>query len=236
MPLTPPPSVVVPFGADALPPYITPVIPIESQISVEGGRASYETGFPPLCMTPKVEGGIPPFGADANGILYALSAQIAWLAAGAPSVWNEDVVTEVGGYPEGAILRNATDPSSFWYSLVDDNTNDPDSDPTDWVGFSPMSAPTGVQNEVIGNTPDDVALEPGVGFVDLDPTAGAGEVTDFTGGFDGQIIVVSNVHATNPVTIATGSGIRMSDPLTLLQYNSVSLRFSASLNVWVPMS
>lgn len=236
MPLTPPPSVVIPFGAAAAEPYITPVIPLESQISIEGGRASYETGFPPLCMTPKVEGGIPPFGADMNGILYALSAQVAWLAAGGPMPWNEDVVTEAGGYPEGAIVRSAADPTQFWYSLVDDNINDPDADSTGWLGFTPLGNPTGLQQEVIGAGPGAVALDAGAGFVDLNPTSGPATVTDFTGGFNGQIITVTNVHASNSVTIEAGATIRLSNDLGLLQNDSISLRFSTALNTWVPLA
>ena len=48
-------------------------IPVPSQISVTPGAASYTDGFPPLTMTPKASGGVPPFGQDMNGILYAIT-------------------------------------------------------------------------------------------------------------------------------------------------------------------
>ena len=48
-------------------------IPNASQIAITPGAASYNDGFPPLTRTPVAAGGVPPFGEDMNGILYAMS-------------------------------------------------------------------------------------------------------------------------------------------------------------------
>lgn len=112
-------------------------IPIPSQIGVTAGLASYTTGFPPLTMTPVVAGGVPPYGADFNGILNAITAAVRWSNAGGMYAYDSTFSTAVGGYPKGAILaRSGFD--GFWVSTTENNTTNPDAAGAGWSMLSPQ--------------------------------------------------------------------------------------------------
>lgn len=100
-------------------------IPVTSQIGIVNGRASYTDGFPPLTRTPVIAGGVPPFGTDMNGVLFAITAIQQWQTAGGSFKFDSAWSTANGGYPKGAILTNAQN-DGFWISLVENNTTDPD--------------------------------------------------------------------------------------------------------------
>lgn len=114
-----------PFGEDASAPYIR-TVPVASQIGINDGYASFETGFVPLNMTPKSAGGVPPFGQDMNGVLLAISRWSRWQGCGAPVPWNADFAIAISGYPEGATVEVEDLPGHAWVSLVDDNASDPE--------------------------------------------------------------------------------------------------------------
>ena len=46
------------------------------------GTASYQTGFTSVNMEPIASGGVPPFGADFNGILKAATTAQIWQQSG----------------------------------------------------------------------------------------------------------------------------------------------------------
>jgi hypothetical protein len=242
MPLPYPVSLTVPFGRDAIAPYIR-VVPVASQIGIENGAASWVTGFVPLNMTLKTAGGVAPFGNDMNGVLNYITQNLAWLAAGGRFQFNADVVTYSDGYAEGAILQSAADPSIFFYNTVEDNVNDPDSDPTDWVAFNPLSNPYGRQLAVVAaGSVTDFALDSGAGVLDLNPTTGACDFGGVAGGFDGQLLTITNINASNPINIlpfdggsSAGNQFRLSDTFSLLQYQSMTFRKSAAAGFWVPL-
>lgn len=106
-------------------------IPVASQIGVTPGLASFTDGFPPLTMTPLAAGGVPPYGADFNGILNFLSSAVRWAQAGAGYGYDAAFSAAVGGYPKGAILLNAAG-TGFWLSTVDNNTTNPDASGAGW--------------------------------------------------------------------------------------------------------
>lgn len=111
-------------------------IPVASQIGVEGGRASYTDGFPPLTRTPIAAGGIPPFGTDFNGVLNDITSAIRWAQAGGGYGYDSTFSSGVSGYPVGARLANSTG-DGYWLNTVDGNTNNPEtaaaSPLTGWV-------------------------------------------------------------------------------------------------------
>lgn len=109
-------------------------IPIDSQIGIEDGRASYTDGFPPLTRTPLAAGGKPPFGTDMNGILYAITVIQRWQSAGGLFKYDADFSTAIGGYPKGALLLKV-DGSGYWQNTVENNTANPDSSGAGWVAF-----------------------------------------------------------------------------------------------------
>lgn len=232
-----PPPIVEAFGTNG----DYTIIPVPSQTGVSPELASFNDGFPVATRTPRTSGGIPPRGLDMNGILFMSTAHIAWIAAGNSYVWNADVVSLLGGYNLGAIVRSAVDPSQFFYSTVTDNINDPDDDPTGWALFSPLSSPYGLQVAVPPAGPsDDYPLTAGAGFLDFNPTGGSATISGITAGTNGQTLTITNVHPTNSITLlalnggsAAANQMRMPADITLLQYSSVNMRYSSSLGLWV---
>lgn len=110
------------------------IIPVASQIGVTPGAASFIDGFPPLTMTPLAAGGVPPYGADFNGILNFLSAAVRWAQAGGRYTFDVSFVADVGGYPKGSILAAASGNGS-WLNLVDNNTTNPDAGGANWISL-----------------------------------------------------------------------------------------------------
>lgn len=127
-----PPTIVSPFGINAAGGTLNNI----PQTQPAPGVASYDKGFPPETMIELNAGGIAPQGQDFNGILYALSAWVAYQAAGQTPRYTAAVSTYIGGYPMGTILQS-TDGISQWKSLVGNNTTDPDSGgAANWLLYS----------------------------------------------------------------------------------------------------
>lgn len=123
-------------------------IPVASQISITPGAASYTDGFPPLTFLPLASGGIPPDGADVNGVLNAITAIQQWQSAGGQFTYNAAFSTAIGGYPAGAILMSS-DGLTEWLNLADNNTTDPDgASSANWapVASYGITAVTGLTN------------------------------------------------------------------------------------------
>lgn len=202
------------------------------------GKAAFDVGFPPRTRMSPSTGGIPPSGLDQNGILFALSNNLAWIAAGGSYAWSAAYVAAWTGYPIGAILRSSANPLLYWYNTAANNALNPDVDPTGWLQFSILSGPTGVQTAVLaaGNIASFAVTNAGVAFVDLNPSAGNSTIQALTDGAPGQQVVFTNVHAANSVTINAAASIRLPDNIVLpVQYSSITLKFSAALDLWVPV-
>lgn len=105
-------------------------VPITGDSS--GGRATYDTGFPPVTRIPIVAGGIPPFGTDFNGVLYDLSQAIQYVQSGVTFPFNQDFATAIGGYEIGAIVSDSSDKSLLWINGTASNT----AFPTGWTQFA----------------------------------------------------------------------------------------------------
>lgn len=135
----------VPFanGADAT---HKRVIPTPSQTATAtDAPASFTTGFPPLTFLNKAAGGIPPNGADENGIHNFTTAWTRWLAAGGSIVpFDASFSSSVGGYPKGAIVASSTF-GKFWLSTVDGNLTNPDGGGAGWRQFSTSGGLINVQ-------------------------------------------------------------------------------------------
>lgn len=117
----------IPFASAAGPTYIRTIPTNAVTPSATDAPASLQTGFPPETFTPESSGGVPPNGADMNGILNQLSAWARWSAAGGAAVFNSDFATAIGGYPRGARLASTASAGVEWISTADGNTTDPDS-------------------------------------------------------------------------------------------------------------
>jgi hypothetical protein len=135
-----PTKIPLPFANSAGAGYIT-AIPVTSQIGIVDGRASLHDGFPPLNFTAISSGGIPPFGADVNGILFESTAILQWQQAGGFFPYDSAFSAYVGGYPKGAVIQAAAF-AGFWTSTSENNTTNPD---TGGAGWTP-TAFTGLQS------------------------------------------------------------------------------------------
>lgn len=112
------------WGSGAGAGFITTPIP---QTAQPNGRASLVTGFSTLNFNPLASGGIPPWGADFNGILYEITAWLQWAQAGGiPMKYDSTFASAVGGYPQFALLQSS-DGTHYWLSQVDNNLVNPDS-------------------------------------------------------------------------------------------------------------
>ena len=110
-------------------------IPVASQIGVVNGKASLTDGFPPLTFQAISAGGIPPFGADFNGILNEITAIQQWQNAGGFFPYDSAFSTAVGGYPKGAILQSANF-AGLWVSTAENNTTNPDTGGAGWTSLA----------------------------------------------------------------------------------------------------
>ena len=142
-----PAKIPLPFAYAAGPSYKN-TIPTASQIGITNGKASLTDGFPPLTFQGISSGGVPPFGADFNGILNEITAIQQWQQAGGFFPYDSAFSTAVGGYPKGAIVESSLG-TGFWVSNVENNTANPDvSGSTGWSAL----VFHGVQAFVISST------------------------------------------------------------------------------------
>lgn len=135
-----PTRVAIPFANGAGASYIRPV-PVNSQIGVTPGAASFTDGFTPDTFTPLGGGGAYVNGEDMNGILNHATNWTRWATAGGPAVFNSAFAVALGGYPRGAVLVSNTMTGREWFNTVDGNVTDPDgAEPVGWVSAQPVAA------------------------------------------------------------------------------------------------
>lgn len=134
MSITIPTKIPVPFGYAAGAGEITTPIPTASQIGVVNGRASLHDGFPPLTFTPLSTGGVPPFGADFNGILNEITSITQWQQAGGFFPYDPTFSSAISGYPIGAVIQ-AANYQGFWLNTTNGNTTNPDTGGAGWTSL-----------------------------------------------------------------------------------------------------
>ncbi|EKC2491391.1 tail fiber protein [Salmonella enterica] len=106
-----------------------------TQQTKESGNAAYDSGFPPVTMTPISAGGIPPHGKDFNGLMHDITAAIRYVQAGGLYTYNADFAGGIGGYAKDAILAGVST-TAVWLNTIDDNLTDPEgADSAGWVNL-----------------------------------------------------------------------------------------------------
>lgn len=121
----------IPFAALAVPPFIRDIPEISTGVP---GEASLNEGFPEETFDPIASGGVPPAGADFNGLFNQITAWSRWQAAGGGIVpWNSTYSTAIGGYFNGAVVMSATTVGLAWFSTVDNNVTNPDTGGAGWI-------------------------------------------------------------------------------------------------------
>lgn len=100
------------------------------------GAASLEAGFPPADATPQSAGGVPPSITDFNGILNQVTAWLQWQSAGVFNPFDSAFVSDLGGYPKGAVVLSSVTDGLMFFNTVDDNTTDPEgTSPANWLSY-----------------------------------------------------------------------------------------------------
>ncbi|EJF5652716.1 tail fiber protein [Salmonella enterica] len=106
-----------------------------TQQTKESGNAAYDSGFPPVTMTPISAGGIPPHGKDFNGLMHDITAAIRYVQAGGLYTYNADFAGAIGGYAKDAILAGVAT-TAVWLNTIDDNLTDPEgADSAGWINL-----------------------------------------------------------------------------------------------------
>ena len=82
-------------------------IPLTASGVTLPNNASFDVGFPSVTMLPIPSGGLPPVGADFNGIFKLITALNNFQSAGGLFPYDSGFSTSVGGYPKGAVLLQA---------------------------------------------------------------------------------------------------------------------------------
>lgn len=122
-------------------------------------RASQSAGFPPLTMQPPESGGVPPQGEDFNGGMNQVARFVWWALAGGAIPFDNTWATNaaINGYPQGAVIA-AADLLGEWFSTADNNTNNPDTNGTNWVpGYAYGATPVALTNANVTLTPAQAA-------------------------------------------------------------------------------
>lgn len=116
------------------------------------GRADIQTGFPKETMVSVMNGGVPPWGKDHNGILNRITQDLQWTQAGGFPVYDKDLCEAISGYPAGVILQTSdtSKPWVLWQNTIDGNINNPDNNKINisqtqngWVRYPVISGAEG---------------------------------------------------------------------------------------------
>lgn len=223
------------FAVNAGASYITKPFPVASQIPTDPGSASLNDGFTPLNMTPVTMGGIPPSGADMNGILYQISSILAAINQGLVAfVYDATFQTAIGGYPHGAMLQQAANPLAFWISTVAANATDPDTGGAGWLSTVPLYSSAALSG------PNNVVL-PGVSDYVIDVSTSGGNVnyTGFVAQRDGQRLKLRNTGANLLTVNAMNAGSSAANRVSAVadvsteQYGSIGLQYSTGAGLWI---
>lgn len=198
------------------------------------GRAGYDHGFPPINMQPKEAGGIPPRGEDMNGVIYDVTLAISYIQSGKSFPFNSDFATAIGGYPVGAVVSDASNPT-LWFNGVSNNsafpvgwTNFSFSDPTETVRGAPFVSTQAEVNNGVDDTKVVTSKKLRNGFSFSSATNGHIALPSWMGGMIFQWGVIVITPNTTPVGGAYQTVVNSSYPLAFP--NGASLTFGGLLD------
>jgi hypothetical protein len=110
--------------------------------SVGGTTPSWQQGWTSPFALPGGSGGVPPSIQVENTLENFLSAGLQYEQMGGGTFFNSTLATNMGGYPQGAVVQSASTLGLFWLNQVDNNSNNPDVYSTGWQPIGSMSRTT----------------------------------------------------------------------------------------------
>lgn len=186
-----------------------PVNTIPLTTNPTSGGASYQTGFTSVNMEPIASGGVPPYGADVNGLFQNQTKAQIWQQAGYMYPFDATFAgnANIGGYPAGSVLMMGSG-KGLWLNQSDNNTASPDTTGSaGWLGLA--AAGTSTINTTGGTTtPDPSALGVTTLLVTGALTSNATLVLPLIGGV--RWIVVNNTTGAFTLTVQGSSGTGVS--------------------------
>lgn len=161
-------------------------------------EATWETGFPPVTMIRKEDGGLPPTGLDFNGIFHDISSNVVFACMGGQYKFDAEYANEIGGYPKGAILLNNQENMQY-ISNVDNNK----------VNFNTANASTLTAWSIISIADIDKLLAQKI------------DNADFSSALNQKANVSTNINAGNGLTgggdLTTSRTLSLGTPSTISQ-------------------
>lgn len=214
-------------GAGAGPVNTVPLTP-----GATPGTASYQTGFTSVNMEPTASGGVPPFGADFNGLFQDATKVRIWQQAG--YTWTFDSAfaadANIGGYPAGSVLLMGTG-KGLWINQADNNSQSPDATGSSgWLGL-PAAGTYPINTTGGTTTPDPSALGVTTLLVTGALTSNATIVLPLSAG--SRWIVQNNTTGSYTLTVsgATGTGVGITQGSALTVFTDGTNYFAASANL-----
>jgi len=133
---TPPVKIYTAFAQNATAGYITAV----PQTTAVPGAFSWSVGSGPETFIPPGSGGTAPLGDYFNGLMFQVTDNLRWVQAGGWFKYDATFATNIGGYPNQAIILK-DDASGFYVSTVDNNTSNPNTGGANWTVMTPNTYP-----------------------------------------------------------------------------------------------
>lgn len=107
--------------------------------TLNGGKASFVVGFPPITRIALSSGGKPPQGQDFNGIFYESFLRHQWNQAGGGYPFDSAYAAAIGGYPKGAVVPFST-LDGLWLNTLNSNNGTPENTGGVASGWVPVSS------------------------------------------------------------------------------------------------
>jgi len=196
------------------------------------GTASYQTGFTAVNMEPIASGGVPPFGADFNGVFQAATTAQIWQQSGYMYSFDSGFASNanIGGYPAGSVLLMGNG-KGFWLNQTDNNTASPDTTGSaGWLGLPAVGAYT-IATTGGTTTPDPSVLGVTTLLVSGALTSNATIVLPLAAG--SRWIIANNTTGSFTLTVqgATGAGVAITQGSALTVFTDGTAYYAASANI-----
>jgi hypothetical protein len=196
------------------------------------GPVSYQTGFTSVNMEPIASGGVPPFGADFNGVFKDETIARIWQQSGYTYAFDSGFASNanIGGYPAGSALLMGSG-KGLWINQTDNNTASPDATGSaGWLGL-PAAGSYTLSTTGGTKTPDPSLLGVTTILVTGTLTSNATVVLPLSAG--SRWIIANNTTGSFTLTVkgATGAGVAITQGSALMVFTDGTAYFAASANI-----